>query len=155
MFTVIVRALWCILLIVPLALAAFQVPAVNHQWLIGFGAGSTYAYAAFSLVPAMGMLMFVQLAQHGNVEAFNTIKSMLAAKDKHTLYTRLYLIAFIASAIILALAVEAFGAAITLAVAVIAHALVFGYAESAYDKLVIAGRFRGATRNPTGMRHGM
>lgn len=150
MFTVIVRVLWCLALIVPLALAAFHAPGVDQQLFAKIGAGSTYLYAVCSLIPAMALLMFVQLAQHGNVEAFNSIKSMLAAKDKHTFYTRLYLIAFIASAVILSLAVEAFGAAITLAAAIVAHALVYGHAESQYDKLVMSGRFRGATRTSAG-----
>lgn len=146
LFTIIVRACWILLAIVPLALAAFNVPGVNAEWLTRFGAGGVYGYAAFGLVPAICLLMFVTLAQKGSAESFRTVGQMLSINDKHTIYTRLYLIGFITSAVILSLAVENYGAAVTLSASVLANILTYGHAESVRDKLIMTGAFRGATR---------
>jgi hypothetical protein len=137
--------LWVLAMTVPLAVAAFKIPAfVDHQAFGAFGTTVAYLYVACGIVPAAGLLMFVTLASRGNERCLEHIRDMLTVKDKANYKTRLYVNAMILSTIILLLAVDAHIPAVLLAVACLASVLVYGHAEKFYDS--IKTKARAATR---------
>lgn len=137
MFTVIVRMLWVLLMTVPLAVAAFKIPAfTDHQAFGEFGVVVAYLYVACGLVPVAGLLMFATLASQGNDRGLIHLGEMLAHKDRATYKTRLYVSAMVMSTLILLLAIEAHIPAVLLAVSCLVSILVYGHGEKVHSTAV-------------------
>lgn len=150
MFTFIVRTLWILLMTVPLAVAAFEIPGfTSYHSFAGLGTKVSYLFSAAGLAGPIAMLFLACSAARGSAEALKNLGEMISHIDNATYKARLYTSAMVLSTIILLLAVDSTAAAVVIAVVSLVCTLVRGHAESVYSKLKLSAYTGGAVNRDT------